>query len=66
MHAREIGETCERVVITISFEAYEPRHEYTCFSHLKTKVQISNRAADQRFCFRYTDSTIPILPESEI
>ena len=25
-----------------------------------------NREADQRLCFRYTDSTIPLLPESEI
>ena len=25
----------------------------------------SNREADQRLCFRYTDSTIPLLPKSE-
>ena len=25
-----------------------------------------NREADQRLCFRYTDSKIPLLPESEI
>ena len=25
-----------------------------------------NCAADQRLCFRYTDSTIPLLPKSEI
>ena len=25
-----------------------------------------NREADQRLCFRYTDSTIPLLPISEI
>ena len=24
-----------------------------------------NREADQRLCFRYTDSTIPLLPKSE-
>ena len=24
------------------------------------------READQRLCFRYTDSTIPLLPKSEI
>ena len=24
-----------------------------------------NREADQRFCFRYTDSTIPLLPKSK-
>ena len=26
----------------------------------------SNCAADQRLCFRYMDSTIPLLPKSEI
>ena len=25
-----------------------------------------NREANQRLCFRYTDSTIPLLPKSEI
>ena len=25
-----------------------------------------NREADQRLCFRYTDSTTPLLPKSEI
>ena len=27
---------------------------------------LGNREADQRLCFRYTDSTIPLLSESEI
>ena len=26
----------------------------------------SNRAADQHLCFSYIDSTIPLLPKSEI
>ena len=26
----------------------------------------SNCAADQRLCFRYTDSTVPLLPKSQI
>ena len=25
-----------------------------------------NPEADQRLCFRYTDSTVPLLPKSEI
>ena len=25
-----------------------------------------NRAADQRLCFRYIDTTIPLVPKSEI
>ena len=27
---------------------------------------LGNHAADQRFCFRFIDSTIPLLPKSEI
>ena len=36
--------------------------------YAKTKVQIKccNRTADQRLCFRYIDSTIPLLSKSEI
>ena len=42
----------------------EPRYERTgFFAYAKTK---SYREADQRFCFRYMDSTIPLLPKSEI
>ena len=33
---------------------------------MKTKTQIGNREADQHLCFRYTDSTIPLLHKSEI
>ena len=44
------------------------------FSYAKTKTQIvvhaklirGNREADQRLCFHYTESTIPLLPKSEI
>ena len=35
---------------------YEPRHEKIGFLHMRK----------QRLCFRYTDSTIPLLPKSEI
>ena len=27
-----------------------------------TDQRLSNRAADQHLCFRYTDSTVPFLP----
>ena len=38
-----------------------------CICENKDADQLSgNREADQRLCFRYTDSTIPLLPESEI
>ena len=47
----------------------EPRHEKTGFLHMRKKDADQlrgNREADQRLCFRYTDSTIPLLFKSEI
>ena len=48
----------------------EPRREKTGFLHVcenKDADQLrSNREADQRLCFRYMDSTIPLLPKHEI
>ena len=38
-----------------------------CISENKDADQLrNNREADQRLCFRYTDSTIPLLSKSEI
>ena len=38
-----------------------------CICENKDADQLrGNREADQRLCFRYTDSTITILPKSEI
>ena len=49
---------------------YEPRYEKTSFLHIcenKDADQLrSNSEADQRLCFRYTDSTIPLLPTSNM
>ena len=45
------------------------RKPFFFFAYAKTKMQISfavTREADQRLCFRYTDSTIPLLSKSEI
>ena len=45
---------------------YEPHCEITCFCIGKNKGtdQLSgNPAADQCLCFRYIDSTIPLLPK---
>ena len=37
-----------------------------CICENKDADQLcGNRIADQRLCFRYTDSTIPLLPKSE-
>ena len=38
-----------------------------CICENKDADQLrGNRKADQRLCFRYLDSTIPLLPKSEI
>ena len=38
-----------------------------CICENKAADQLrGNREADQRLCFRYTDSTIPLLPICEI
>ena len=38
-----------------------------CICENKAADQLcGNRTTDQRLCFRYTDSTIPLLPKSEI
>ena len=48
---------------------FEPRHEKTKFRICENKDADQlrgNREADQRLCFRYMDSTIPLLSKSEI
>ena len=38
-----------------------------CICHNKDADQLrGNREADQRLCFRYIDSTIPLLPKYEM
>ena len=47
----------------------EPRHEKTffCICENKDADQLcGNHKADQCLCFRFTDSTIPLLSKSEI
>ena len=46
----------------------EPRYEKTGFLHMpkQRRRSASHLEADQRLCFRYTDSTIHLLPKSEI
>ena len=45
--------------------SYEPRCEYICENKDADQLR-GDREAEQRLCFRYTDSTIPLLPKSEI
>ena len=43
------------------------RKKAFCICENKDADQLrGNREADQRLCFRYSDSTIPLLPASEI
>ena len=48
---------------------YEPRYEKPvfCICENKDADQLrGNREADQRLCFSYTDSTIPLLPKTKL
>ena len=56
------------LVIGVWFDAsLVMRKPAFCISENKDADQLrSNCAADQRLCFRYTDSIIPLLPKSEI
>ena len=43
------------------------RKQTVCICENKDADQLrGNREADQRLCFRYMDSTLPLLPKSEI
>ena len=46
------------------YGAYEPRHEKNGCLHMRNKD--ADQLRGQRLCFRYTESTIPLLPKSEI
>ena len=51
----------------VSIRESEPPHGKTNIGENKGADQLrSNCEADQRLCFRYSDSTIPLLPKSEI
>ena len=43
---------------------FEPRREKTGYLHMRKQRRRSE--ADQRLCFRYVDSAIPILSKSEV
>ena len=52
-------------VIFVSFKQFDPvvRKPAFCICENKDADQLrGNLEADQRLCFRYTDSTIPLLP----
>ena len=61
---------CKILIMTVDMFSYMSlvmRKPVFCMCENKDADQLrSNREADQRLCFRYTDSTIPLLPKSEI
>ena len=61
---------CELYVSVKSLKVeskYESPHGKTNIGENKDADQLcGNREADQRLCFRYLDSTIPLLPKSKI
>ena len=56
--------------VVVMWTTHEPHHEKTNVLHIyenKDADQLhGNREADQRLCFRYIDSTIPLLSKYEI
>ena len=58
--------TCDLTVLE-SHMSFVMRKPAFCICENKDADQLrGNREADQRLCFRYTDSTISLLPKSEI
>ena len=55
---------CQQIWKNLSRDVRKPD---LCIFENKDADQLrGNREADQRLCFCYTDSTIPLLPKSEI
>ena len=61
-----LQETCIRVDNQVHMSLVV-RNPAFCICENKDADQLrGDREADQRLCFRHTDSTIPLLPKSEI
>ena len=57
---------CIQEIILIT-KSHVMRKPTICICENKDADQLrGNREADQRLCFRYLDSTIPLLPKSKI
>ena len=58
---------CNSVIRVPQYLSLVVRKPCFCICENKDADQLrGNREADQRLCFRYMDSTVPLLPESEI
>ena len=74
-HSKSVLCLCFSVLLTIDINLISGLHNRSrdvrkpdfCICENKDADQLrGNREADQRLCFRYIDSTIPLLPKSEI
>ena len=65
-HSNSKQNTCSNILTNIKIRIYEPRYENRLFAYAKTKTQISFAVTAKLLSFRYMDSTIPLLPKSEI
>ena len=66
---KSCAKTIQLNSVIIFAKLYEPHREKTgfCLGENKGADQLrGNREADQRLCFRYSDSTIPLLLKSKI
>ena len=50
----------------INQSIYELHREKTGFLHMRKQIRFQIREADQCLCFRYIDSTIPLLSKYKI
>ena len=61
---------CAYIMSLNNKTTFEPCHEKTGFLHMRKNKDADqlrgNHEADQRLCFRYIDSTIPLLSKYEI
>ena len=57
---------CKQKLMRIRLSRVMRKSDF-CICENKNADQLrGDREADQRLCFRYTDSTIPLLPKPEI
>ena len=71
LHLREVTNVMQTVrvliILGVSHLSRVVRKPAFCICENKDADQLrGNREADQRLCFRYTDSTTPLLPKYEI
>ena len=62
----ESPEEMAKIIFQSSNMSLVMRKPAFCICENKDADQLGNREADQRLCFRYIDSTIPLVSKSKI